>query len=164
MKKFAFISRHVPTTEQIDLAIAQEIELVSIGDLDGFTVTAEQVAKHGKFDGVAVVHAGAALRLQFDYEVLLFENGNRAPEGEKPSFVAVSCHLFPEAKGLRNYQRWYQQGNEQNSKLREELESIHQILDNLPRPPARSAPKTEENQWPTTYSLATRLAAWFGSR
>lgn len=164
MKKFAFISRHTPTAEQVELAVAQEIELIPIGDLDGFTVTAEQVARHGKFDGVAVVHAGAALRLQFDYEILLFENGNRAPEGEKPSFVAVACHLFTEGKSLKNYKQWYNSQVELNSRQREELEGIHQILDNLPRPPARSAPKTEENQWPSPYSLATRLAAWFGSR
>ena len=94
MKKFAFISRHTPTREQIDLAAEQDIELVSIGDLDAFTAMAEEVSKHGVFDGVIVVHPAAALNLIGAYAVGVFENGNRAAEGDRPQFFAKALHIW----------------------------------------------------------------------
>ena len=63
MKKFAFISRHEPTAEQIKLAQLNGIELTHIGDADAFTVSACFVDNAGSFDGVVVVHPAAALRL-----------------------------------------------------------------------------------------------------
>lgn len=94
MKKFAFISRHTPTPEQIELALAQGIELVCIGDLDAFTVDAVDVSSSGEFDGVVVVHPAAALNLIRAYPVGIFENGNRAPEGERPQFFAKALHVW----------------------------------------------------------------------
>lgn len=94
MKKFAFISRHTPTREQIDLAAEKDIELVSIGDLDAFTAMAEEVSKHGVFDGVIVVHPAAALNLIGAYAVGVFENGNRAAEGDRPQFFAKALHIW----------------------------------------------------------------------
>ncbi len=98
MKRFAFISRHTPTPEQIELAAAQDIELVAIGDLDAFTVEAEDVAASGEYDGVVVVHPAAALNLIRAFPVGIFENGNRAPEGERPQFFAQALHVW-EAHG-----------------------------------------------------------------
>ena len=94
MKKFAFISRHTPTDEQADLAQTQDVELVHVGDADAFSIGPDFVDAHGAFDGVAVVHPAAALRLAPSFLVGVFENGNRAAEGEKPQFFAKALHIY----------------------------------------------------------------------
>lgn len=94
MRNFAFISRHTPTDGQIALAREQGIELTHIGDADGFTVGPSFVDNAGAFEGVVVVHAAAALRLAPSFIVGVFENANRAPEGERPKFEAKALHLF----------------------------------------------------------------------
>ena len=97
-RKFAFISRHAPTEQQIALATDQGIELVLIGDLDAFTVTAKDVVAACSdycIDGVIVVHPAAALRLQYSFKIGIFENALRAEEGQKPTFEAKSLHVFP---------------------------------------------------------------------
>jgi uncharacterized protein (DUF1684 family) len=88
MLKYAFVSRHTPTAAQISLAADQNIELITIGDRDAFTVTADEINSNelGPFDGVVVVHPAAALRLMSAFDIGLFENASRAVEGEKPSF------------------------------------------------------------------------------
>lgn len=91
---FAFISRHAPTQGQLALAASKGIDLISIGDMDAFHVQPSDVANKGDFDGVVVVHPAMALRLIEDYSVGVFENANRAPEGERPTFEAVGLHLF----------------------------------------------------------------------
>lgn len=92
--KFAFISRHEPTSSQYDLAAQRGVTLFHIGDADAFTVTPDWVKEHGDFDGVVVVHPAAAMRLFSEYIIGVFENSNRAPVGEKPQFSAVSFHLY----------------------------------------------------------------------
>lgn len=96
MKKYAFISRHTPTQGQIDLATAQGIDLVHVGDADAFTVTPEWVYDHSEepFYGVVVVHPAAALRLAPFYPVGVFENANRAEPGQPPQFEASALHLY----------------------------------------------------------------------
>jgi hypothetical protein len=91
MKKFAFVSRHQATPEQNEMALAEGIELVHIGDRDGFTVTKEDI---GDFDGVVVVHGGMAMRLKDDYIVGIFENELRPQEGGPASFKAKKLHLW----------------------------------------------------------------------
>jgi hypothetical protein len=90
MKRFAFITRHQPTREQVALAFDQGIKLVPVGDRDAFSVSPHDFAE---FDGVVVVHPAAALRL-LPMKIGVFENGNRAKEGEKPEFFAKAIHLF----------------------------------------------------------------------
>lgn len=94
--RFAFISRHVPTAGQLQLAADKGIILVQIGDRDAFTVTDTDLIDHddGPFVGVVVVHPAAAMRLCGTFLIGVFENANRAPEGEKPSFEAVSLHIY----------------------------------------------------------------------
>lgn len=92
--KFAFISRHQPTKEQLSLAEEEGISIVPIGDTDAFTVGPEFVDQVGAFDGVIVVHPAAALRLCSSFVIGIFENGNRAPEGERPQFFAKELHLY----------------------------------------------------------------------
>ena len=94
--RFAFISRHVPTIGQLQLAADQGITLVQIGDRDAFTVNVTDILDHdqGPFVGVVVVHPAAAMRLCGTFMIGVFENANRAPEGEKPSFEAVSFHIY----------------------------------------------------------------------
>ena len=92
--KFAFISRHAPTPEQHALAAEHGIELVPVGDFDAFSVGPGFVDDFGAFDGVVVVHPAAALRLAGSYLIGVFENGNRAAEGEKPQFFAKDLHIY----------------------------------------------------------------------
>ena len=97
--KFAFLTRHTPTAEQVGLAAERGIELVPIGDRDAFTVTCADVAQDGEFDGVVVVHPAAALRLSGLYQIGVFENQNRAAPGERPTFLAVALHVFDHRDG-----------------------------------------------------------------
>lgn len=117
MRNFAFISRHTPSAAQVALAAEQGIRLCHIGDMDGFTITPDEVAYRltslmGDFDhtpypewrrqqvkGVVVVHAAAALRLLPHFDVGVFENAARAAEGEKPTFEAVSLHVWQKDEG-----------------------------------------------------------------
>ena len=94
MENYAFISRHKPTADQTSLAADAGIQLVAVGDMDAFTITPEAVAALGDFSGVVVVHPAAALTLIGAYNVAIFENGNRAPEGAKPEFYAKSVKIF----------------------------------------------------------------------
>lgn len=94
MERFAFITRHQATPEQVAIAADSGIELVPIGDRDAFTVSPGDIDAAGAFDGVVVVHPAAAMRLASAFVIGVFENANRAPEGEKPSFEAVGLHLY----------------------------------------------------------------------
>ncbi len=94
MKKFAFISRHTETTEQIELAIEQGIKIVNIGDMDAFSVKPEDILHIGDFDGVIVVHPAAALRLSKVFPVGVFENGQRSEENGKLTFFAKALHIY----------------------------------------------------------------------
>ena len=94
----AFISRHKPTLHQEKLAKKQGFNLVHIGDTDGFSVTPDFI--HKKMAGckaVAVVHPAAALNLAPHFTIGVFENSNRAPEGEAPQFVAAALHTWRKA-------------------------------------------------------------------
>lgn len=97
MKHFAFISRHEPTDEQVEMAAEQGIALHHIGDCDAFTVTPDFVVDEvtpTHFDGVVVVHPAAAMRLCNKFAIGVFENANRAEAGEKPRFGAKSFHVY----------------------------------------------------------------------
>lgn len=85
-EKFAFISRHVPTDSQIKLAAESGIELVHVGDRDGFSIEPAEFI-NDDFRGVVVVHAQAAIScFKSGLTVGVFNNVNRAPLGEKPQF------------------------------------------------------------------------------
>jgi len=105
MQKLAFISRHQPDSEQKRLAAKAGYELVHVGDMDAFTVDAGFIEK--EYSGAVVVHPAAALRLiamsGAGFVVGVFENSNRAPEGEKPQFAAKRLHLF----GMEVKSWWY---------------------------------------------------------
>lgn len=99
MKYFAFISRHTPTSDQIALAAHRGIALVHVGDADAFALSPSFVYEMGNrhdrdFDGVIVVHPAAAMRLCKEFAVGVFENANRAPEGEKPQFETKALYVF----------------------------------------------------------------------
>lgn len=94
MLKFAFLSRHVPTEQQIQIAAEQGIELIHIGDRDAFSVTVDDIDEAGDFVGVVVVHPAAAMRLADTFLIGVFENANRAPVGEAPKFEAKALHIF----------------------------------------------------------------------
>lgn len=94
LEEMAFISRHKPTDAQVILAFEKGFQLVHVGDADAFTVSPGWVHDKGPFGAVAVVHPAAALRLCEVFEVGIFENANRAPEGEPVRFEAVALHMF----------------------------------------------------------------------
>lgn len=95
----AFISRHAPTPEQVELAAEQGFTLHHVGDADAFTVGAGFVHEAGNrigvvFVGVVVVHPAAALRLCNTFLVGVFENANRAEPGQPPQFSAKALHVY----------------------------------------------------------------------
>lgn len=106
MRNFAFISRHPATSDQVRLAAEQGIRLMSIMDMDGFKITRDAVQHRvGSPDiyihGVVVVHAAAALRLLPEFDVGVFENGNRAEEGQVPTFQAIALHVWQRDEGYQ---------------------------------------------------------------
>lgn len=95
--RFAFVSRHTPTADQIQLAESRGINLIAFGDMDAFASgNAEifrEMVKEG-FSGVIVVHPLLALDAHFaGLSVGVFKNENRAPEGEKPTFKASELYI-----------------------------------------------------------------------
>lgn len=91
---FAFVSRHIPTTEQHALAALKGITLEHVGDLDAFTITTADIYSKIAAEGVIVVHPAAALRLSRHFLVGVFENEMRAEEGKPPTFKAKALHMF----------------------------------------------------------------------
>jgi len=94
MLNFAFISRHVPNADQIQIAADMGITITHIGDADAFTVVPGFVDQDGAFDGVIVVHPAAAMRLASSFMVGVFKNSQRSDDGGKLTFVADSLHVF----------------------------------------------------------------------
>jgi hypothetical protein len=93
LEKFAFISRHVPTDSQVRLALEKGIELIHVGDRDGFTINPKEFID-ADFRGVVVVHAQAALTcFKYGFSIGVFNNINRAPLGEKPVFETTELFI-----------------------------------------------------------------------
>lgn len=93
MTKFAFISRHEPTEAQRQMASERGIDLDYLGDMDAFSSAAgtrlNDLVDQG-YQGVIVVHPILAARaINLGLQVGSYENANRAPVGEKPTFEPV---------------------------------------------------------------------------
>lgn len=96
-----FISRHAPTDQQRDLAKAKGFNLVHAGDVDAFDFDAV-AAKFNDCKGTAfaVVNAAMAMHLvslaDLDSPITIgvFENCNRAPDGQPPQFSAKALHMW----------------------------------------------------------------------
>jgi hypothetical protein len=93
-----FVSRHAPSAKQVKLAEMAGYRLVDAGDLDAFAedmpAKLELMASYEEC-AIACVHPLImAVACQLG-KVGVFENANRAPEGEKPSFEAVSLRMVP---------------------------------------------------------------------
>lgn len=136
MKKLAFISRHVPTQAQIDLALVQGYEIVHVGDRDAFNISIwDSPISRGEFPAVAVVHPQLAMNfLRWGFEVAVFENANRAPEGEKPSFEAVGMyitHPLDHEWAENRYEVRYPNGAYRSGAS---LSQMREVLENAPRP------------------------------
>ena len=102
--KFVFLSRHAATQEQMELAAAQNIELVQASDVDAFNWdVAKFQDEYPDAVGVVCVHPIIALKAHHSgLYVGIFENANRAPEGEKPSFFAKSLVLWAPCGSVNN--------------------------------------------------------------
>ena len=84
---------------------------------------------------------------------------------ETVEMVEISAKELAELrKKLEQFENSYKYFSRLHDEKETELRRVHEILDNLPRSAPRSEPKTEENQWPIPYTVATRLAIWLGSR
>lgn len=98
MKTMLFISRHVPTEEQIEIARQHGYDLIHDGDADAFDkddIGSLISCQHPEPDAVAVVHPAAAMHVRDrGLTVGVFENENRAPLGEKPQFHCKALHIF----------------------------------------------------------------------
>lgn len=89
--RFAFVSRHEPTIEQIEMALAQGIELEFVGDRDAFEFNPNEFKG---FDGVICVHPLIAIEcIKAKLAVGVFKNGNRAQIGEKSQFYPVELRV-----------------------------------------------------------------------
>jgi hypothetical protein len=99
------IGRHDLTPEQGELATMAGLTIKSVGDIDAFTGDGCPFLEGHHY--VAVAHAAMALRLTAENAVGskeitigVFENANRAKEGERPTFEAVALHLYtPQGRG-----------------------------------------------------------------
>lgn len=84
---------------------------------------------------------------------------------EEVEMVQISAKELAELrKKLEQFESNYKYFSRLNDEKETELRRVHEILDNLPRSAPRSEPKTEENRWPSQYTVPTRLAIWLGSR
>ena len=98
-EKFAFISRHVPTADQVAIAATIGIELVHVGDRDAFAFSVSDAEKlREEFVGVVCVHPLIAVNCVLaNLNVGVFENINRAEVGAPPQFKAsrlvVRCRV-----------------------------------------------------------------------
>jgi hypothetical protein len=113
MKRLAFISRHAPTQEQIELAATLGHEIIHVGDVDAFapgylSVVSDLIAG---FDAVAAVHPNILLTQAFgDYSggtglpCWVFENGSRPVEGGKPQFFCKGVIIWKQEIGDTYYQ------------------------------------------------------------
>lgn len=91
--KFAFVSRHVPTASQLDLAAAKGVVLEHVGDRDAFAFPVDEIRSAG-FAGVVVVHPWAALTaFRAGLSVGVFNNVNRAAVGEPLRFETTDFHI-----------------------------------------------------------------------
>jgi len=95
--KYAFISRHMPTASQYKLANEKGIELIPVGDMDAFNEEEihEWIRNNQSFKGVIVVHPALALEFyKNEFDVGVFQNVNRAEEGQPPKFEAGSLKIW----------------------------------------------------------------------
>jgi hypothetical protein len=95
MEKFAFVSRHAPTPDQIRVAAEMNIELVGVGDVDAFGVSEKdgiagflpRLLDTQDIEGVICVHALIALRAyKAGFPVGVFQNISRPGPDGKPVF------------------------------------------------------------------------------
>ncbi len=91
MERFAFVSRHAPTPDQIRVAGEQGIELSHVGDVDAFgqgdPILPVGVSLEG-FQGVIAVHPLIAVRaFALGLKVGSFQNISRPGPDGKPQFT-----------------------------------------------------------------------------
>lgn len=90
--KVAYIGRHVATPEQAEMAANAGIELIPVGDRNGFTFDPHEFER---YDGICCAHAAIAMKcLPVVRFVILFENEKRPMEGGAPSFKPKAIHFF----------------------------------------------------------------------
>jgi hypothetical protein len=96
---FGFISRHEPTLEQEYMLKGIGINITHMGDVDAFHGDLIFSIDGRQMDGVIVVHPVLAMRYRkAGITVGVFENINRAKEGDKPSFGVGGVMLFSGAE------------------------------------------------------------------
>ena len=112
--KLAFVSRHTPTVDQIQLAKEKGFDLVFVSDLNAYN--REEVKtfwenNKDNFAGVVVVNAAMALNFasltwgESRLVIGVFENEMRPVEGGKPTFQAKSLNLWTIfGNGVLHYQ------------------------------------------------------------
>lgn len=103
MKRLAFISRHAPTQEQIQLANSLGYEIVHVGDVDAFAPGLLPVVndKVKGFDAMAADHPNILLSQAFGHYGekglpcwVFEENGSRPVEGGKQEFFCKGVVIW----------------------------------------------------------------------
>lgn len=77
------------------------------------------------------------------------------------SLEAENAELNKKLEQASNNYKYY---SDQYTKINTDMERIHKILDHLKPTPPRAEEKTENNQWPDTYDVITRLSIWLGNK
>ena len=104
MTRMNFVSRHVPTDDQIKLAADKGFKLVHVGDVDAFDVNAvDAVFTDNPGTAFAVVNPALAMNLvslarDTDVTIGVFQNAARPADGGKPTFKAVNLHVWKVSK------------------------------------------------------------------
>lgn len=98
MRNFIFISRHEPLSSQFELAAAQGVNLIHVGDLDAFDKLRmgriAGLAAANKAEGVVAVHPLIAIAaFKAGLAIGSFNNVNRAPIGQKPDFHTTEFQI-----------------------------------------------------------------------
>jgi dephospho-CoA kinase len=101
--KIAFITRHQPTDKQKQIVAAFGAEIITVGDVNGFDRNAvKEIVFNQINNGIrdfAVVNPAVALNIatfadEIGINIWIFENINRAKEGEKPTFDTTNVRKW----------------------------------------------------------------------
>lgn len=105
MEKFAFVSRHEPTPDQIRVAEEQGVELIHKGDVNAFGPGDPIVPWEISLDsvqGIIAVHPLVAVRAYaLGMKIGSFENLSRPGPDGKPQFSCGRLVVIDPAKAMK---------------------------------------------------------------
>ena len=100
IQNMLFVTRHEPTPEQRAIAADKGFNLVHVGDVNAFdprleSLIREMMQEHNATTVCCVHPMVAVVALDAGAKAIaIFENAMRAKEGEKPTFVPSTLHVY----------------------------------------------------------------------